>query len=468
MKGGHKFKAFSGQAEDNLIIQNLPAKVSIRLESLTPLLEVGDNVVAGQIIAQNDATISSPIHASISGKIRQINDTSIIIDGIDDNKAYQSLSGYAADWGTLSAQQVEELLYKSGVSGLDSDGIPTRFKSSKIAPVEVEDVIVYGVNSEAYNLSLNLLLSGDGLNKFVEGVKIFKKIMPQANFYLALSKENKKLVQKVKELTASLPNVKVCALSPKYPQEMDQIFVSTILRKKIPYGYSPANIGVISLSIQTVLQAAEAVIEGKPLIERIVALSGPCVKEKAHFKVRVGMPIGEILKNRLWQEENPYRVVINSLINGDTGEEVKDLSYPIKKNFSQIIVIPDESRRKLFSFARPGLRSDSFSRSFASFVLPIHKWVDTNLGGEERPCIKCGYCAESCPVGIIPHLLYRQKKKVINETLIRYGAFDCVNCNLCSYVCPCKIPLAKNIKEVKEKLKKKGLKPVVAVNLKGI
>ena len=240
-----------------------------------------------------------------------------------------------------------------------------------------------------------------------------------------------------------------------------------MLGKKFPYGYSAANIGIVVLNIQAVLQVQDAVVEGNPSIERTIALCGPSFKENVHVKVKVGTPLKYVLKDRL--KEGSCRVILNSLL---TGFDLNDFSLPVDRTFSQIIAIPEDTERKLFSFLRLGNKTDSYSRSFLSAIIKMKKTMNTNLRGDERPCIQCGYCMEVCPVGIMPAFIDRYIKVGINETLMNYGIFNCIDCNLCSYVCPSKISLGQNLKNAKTKLIDVGcdqsLCVLPKVNLKGL
>jgi Na(+)-translocating NADH:ubiquinone oxidoreductase A subunit len=462
--GGYRFKGFKGQAQDGLIPLGVPPKAIIPMiqgfgPPLKPTVKIGDKVFAGQIIACDDDELASPIHSSINGRVTEIREidylsgraTAVIIEG-DGSEDYRRIESYPPQWEELSPRKIEELLYKSGVTSLEGEGIPTHFKTSVITPEEVEDIIIHGTDSDIYNPSLELLLEGEKLVNFVEGMKILKRIMPQAKVHLALSKERKRIIKEVGKLTSNLDGFEIYPMVPKYPLDREEILIPILLNKRFPYGGLAANIGVVVLSIQTVLHVFEAVAEGKPLIERIIALCGPSFKENVHVKVRTGTPLEFILKDRL--KDGHHRIVLNSLL---TGFELKDLSLPVDRTFSQIIAIPENREREFLAFLRPGLRRNSYSRSFLSSLLRTGKAVDTNLHGEERPCIQCGYCVEVCPVRIIPTLINRYIRLGIDETLVRYGIFNCIDCNLCSYVCPSKISLAKNLKEAKEKLREMGL-----------
>ncbi|MFA4842518.1 MAG: 4Fe-4S dicluster domain-containing protein [Candidatus Omnitrophota bacterium] len=466
-KGGYRFKNYTGQAAAILQEAKIPSRVTIPLRQgfsteVKPLVGIGDKVFAGQIIGRDDSSISSPVHSSVNGVVEGIKKFNyfkreigmVIIRATDESKEVRRLSGYAAEWWKLSNEQIEELIYLSGISSLDKEGIPTRFKSSIISTSDVKDLIIHGIGSEPYNISLELLLERKNFLHFFDGVKILKRIMPKCKVHLAINAHKRKLVEQLMKLSCELEWLDIYPLEPKFPQGYDEILVPTILGQKFPYGYSAANIGVVVLNIQVVLGVYSAVAEGMPLVERVIALCGPHFKENVHLKVRVGSSLGDIITDRVKQDA-PLRIVLNSLL---TGFQLNDFSLPVNRTFSQIIAIPENKNRKFLAFLRPGAKRDSYTRAFLGNWLPwIHKHPDTNLHGEERPCISCSFCEEVCPVRIIPHLLSKYVTQgIIDETLMNYEIFNCIECGLCSFVCPSKIPLLKHMREGQEKLIMQG------------
>ncbi len=464
--GGYKFTNFEGQPQDTLEELVIPRRVAIPLRQGFGgegdcLVSPGQQVSAGQIISANEHNVSSPVHATVNGVVAEVKRVNyfkrdclmVYIDG-DGTSGYQKVPGWRADWEKLPKEELEKLIYLSGASSLDREGIPTRFHSSVIHPEEVENIIIHGIGSEAFNISSGVLLRGKNTLNLIEGIKILHKIMPRAAVCLALNSRRKKILEEISKLTTGLPWLEIQLLEPKYPQGYDEMLVPTILKKRFPFGYSAANIGVVILNLQAVLSVYEAVVEGKPLLERTIALCGPALKEPLHVKVRIGAALKDIVSQRVREGITP-RFVLNGLL---TGWELKDLTLPVDKAYSQIIAIPENSNRGFLAFLRPGLRSDSYSRAFLAKFLPVAKKAcETNRHGEERPCISCNYCEEACPVSIIPHLLYKYvKQDIIDETLMNLHIFDCIECGLCSYVCPSKIPLARHIKDGQDKLTIQG------------
>lgn len=482
-KGGYRFKNYAGQPAPVLVEADIPKQVVVPLRQgfsseVKATVKAGDKVFAGQIIGRDDESISTPVHSPVNGIVEDIKRMNyfkrdinmVLIRTTNSSRQITRLPGYSSEWWKLSNEKIEELIYLSGASSLDREGIPTRFKSSIVQPADVNHLIIHSVGSEPYNISLDLLLEGKNFLNFFEGIKILKRLMPNSKVHLALNARKPKLIEQFVKLTSQIEWLDIYPLEPKYPQGYDEILVPTILNQKFPYGYSAANIGIVVLNIQAVLSVYNAVAEGLPLIERIIALCGPSMKENIHLKVRTGTLLGDLFYGKL-KGERPPRVVLNSLL---TGVMMNDFSLPVDRTFTQIIAIEENNKREFLSFMRPGLRRDSYTRTFLSKLFPnVKKIANTNQHGEERPCITCNFCEEICPVGIIPHLLSSYVKKgFIDETIMNYGIFNCIECGLCSFVCPSKIPLVKFMKAGHEKLIMQGCDQAQCVlpyfNLKGI
>lgn len=465
--GGYKFRDFKGSLEDRIIDIESPLKVIIPLlqgfgVEVSPVVAIGDRVFAGQIIGCNDELVSSPIHSSVNGIVTDIKKiisdnrliTIVLIDS-DGTDNWQPLEGFNPEWNLLSSDKIQSLLYNSGVTSLDKSGIPTKFKSSVISPDKVADVIVHGINVEPFGVSANFILSDDNLQKFTEGLKIIKKIMPDANFHLAIDKKDISLKNKLIEKLSANDWVDMYTLDAKYPQDSDEVLVPTILDKKYPYGYSAANIGVICLSIQTILHVFEAVTMGKPVIDIIIGLAGTGWKHNAYIKVKIGTPI-ECISKQYLNKDKEYRLVINSIMTSDIRI---DENMSIVKDDKIIIAIEENRNRELLSFVRLGKDRESFSKSFLAHLLPmVKRQSNTNVHGDERPCISCGFCDDVCPVRIIPHLINKHvERDMIDERIVNYGIYKCIGCNLCSFVCPSKIDISGGIKDGQKKLMEEGL-----------
>jgi len=478
---GYEFKNFEGQPEEKLIQLGIPASVTIPLrqgfgQEVAPLVELNQKVVAGQIIGRDDKSVSSPVHSSVSGAVTEIKriehlgrETAAVVIASDGSGGQQTLDGFSADYENLTAEKIGELIYLSGASSCGNAGIPTQFNSSVITPQEVENVIIQGAGGEVYNISLAVLLKDKGLHHFVDGLKILKKLMPDARFHLAVSKSEKKLAHEICHLLPNDAEIDVFTTPAKYPAAREEVLMPLLLGNKFPHGYSAANAGVIVLDIQAVLHVYDAVAEGKSLTERTVALCGPGFDENFHVKACVGTLLQDIIADNVF--DTP-RFVLNSVL---TGETLSVTVSPVDRTFTQIISLTEEDESEFLAFARPGFKKDSYSRTVFSMLFKensklCQKKCGTNIHGELRPCVFCSFCEDVCPAGITPHLLFHHvENDVIDETLLKYKVFNCIECNLCSYVCPSKIPVAQFIKEGKARLLDEGFEPPAPnVVLKGV
>ncbi len=453
---GYNFKGFSFAPEEKLTELTGQEKYVIPLKQgfgkkVPFILNIGDTVSAGQILGINDNTISNPVHSPVDGIVEsQITDengevNSVIIKSSGSSK-WKPLPSCNSDWSSIPKKILEELIYKSGAGALDLDGIPTAYKSSSILPENVKHIIVNGNDSGVYNFSNNILLNGDGCFFFLEGLKILNKIMPDASVHVALNKDEKKLNKKIIEDVSKIDWIKTYKLNSRYPQGKQEILISSILNMRYPYKTSSTGIGAIVLSLQTILHIYEAVCLGKPVLERIVALCGSGFKENIYLKVKIGTTIGDILKSYS-SSDLKQRLIRNNLLNGNV---ILKNDTPVDRTFNKLIAIPEETSRQFVAFARPGLRKDSFSNTFLSV---LKKDCNTNMRGEQRPCVFCNYCDSVCPVNILPFLISKYiERDLIDESIINLKIFDCVDCNLCTYVCPSKIPIAENIKKGKQKI----------------
>jgi Na(+)-translocating NADH:ubiquinone oxidoreductase A subunit len=427
-----------------------------------PVVSPGDTVQAGQIIGRDDNTVSAPIHASISGTVagiesHDINGEKIKVVRIEAGEGSSDAdllpaAGAVQEWESLPTAKIEDLLYLTGTAGLDIAGIPTRFNSSPVKPAEVSEIIVAHSESDLFQPSLLVLLAGERLESFSQGIRILRKLFEKIPIHIVLNGERKSLLKDIGKKLDGISSVEIVAAPPKYPQDAEQILMQSVLGEKCPAGKPAILSGVLILSVPTILSVCRSVMEGTPAVKRTIALGGEGFTENVHVEVPVGAAVEEVVRGRLRQGEN--RVVMNSL---NTGVKIEDLSSPVLWHTTSLIALPEVVEEGLMPFAMPGFFKDSFSITFPSRFMPVKKKLNTNIHGEERACLQCGYCIEACPVGIYPNLLHRYaERNIIEDSLVTFGIFECIDCNLCTYVCTSKLPLAENIREGKAKLREEG------------
>jgi electron transport complex protein RnfC len=457
--GGYCFKRFKGQPDAELVELPVSQKVSVSLQQgevvLAPAVATGDSVKAGDVIGKNDEQVGSSVCAPITGVIESIDEQSgrIAIKG-DGSSEWTKLDGCGKDFASMSVDQIEDLLYRSGVTSQGRDGIPTRHKTSVITPDQVDDLIINGVDDDVYSISPSALLTGDGVANFSDGVKILKKLMPNARVHVAFTSKQKELAKQIEEVTSSIEGVTVYMLKAMYPQGHDEVLINTLTDGVFPHGRTSANVGAVVVDLQAVLHARDAVVEGKPVIDRVIALCGQGLNDAKHVRVRIGTPISEVLKG-LQKADVEVRLVANSVM---TGAVLDPETASVDASLSALIALPEGRDWVFMAFVRPGFSEDAYSRTLVSNILPTKKNANANLKGEERPCVQCGYCQEACPMGIIPHLLFKYSSRdIIEEELLDLRIFDCIDCQLCSYVCPSKIDVGRHIGEGKKKMLEEGI-----------
>ena len=454
-KGGFEFKRFQGNPLSAVESIGLPETVMYPLKDTNGINEAlvskGDVVKAGQLLWQNDEITGSPVIATINGTVESIkplawNGSKIPVITIksDGTETWTPVKGVTEDLSTLDAAGIEETLYFAGLTSLGSDGIPTRFNTSSIKAVDVKHLIIKHCEADVYNSDLSALLGESRLSDFNDGLSILKKVMPNASCKMAINRKNNKWI---KIFSESLFDEMVL-VKPKYPQGMDEILTETITGIKIPSDCTPANASAIILDVQTVLHVFDAVKNGKPLIEKIITVAGPGFTNRSHLNVRIGTSFEQIAEGRTAENENRY--ILNSAM---TGAAVADMKMPLEAVCSILIALKEERVGEVMLWVKPGLRKHSIMNTMANSIFPVEKINNTNANGEERACLSCGNCYNVCPAGLYPTQLFKYvERDRVDETVMRYGIFKCIDCNLCTYVCTAKIPLADFIKEGKAKL----------------
>jgi Na+-translocating ferredoxin:NAD+ oxidoreductase subunit C len=457
-KGGYKFRKLIGTPRAYLRDISIPNQVVILMqqgfgEEVPTIVKIGDIVKAGQILGINDNSCSSPIHATVNGKVKDIitinrweRDVSALVIESDGTSDWVKLENSSSDLDKIDSEQINKILYLSGVSSLGKHGFPTKYNTSKLQPDIVENLLINAINNEPYNLKNNVFLSGN-IEKFLTGIDILKRSLnSKIGVHLCIDVTDSEIMDQVKK-TSRFDWLQIHPLKPKYPQDNEVILTQTILGKKIPNGGSITNLKTVIMDIQDVMHAYEAVIEGKPVIDRTIAIGGS-ISEVGFVKVRVGTQLKHIFQSQL----DNKRVIYGGIM---TGKKCDDLSVPIDRTARSISILEENQNREFLSFLRSGINRSSYSNAFLSSFLPVtERKIDTNLNGELRPCIYCNYCESVCPVDLMPYLISKYITHDMIEEAEKYYPLSCIDCGLCTFVCPSKIPLMKHIQDAKTIIRK--------------
>lgn len=417
---------------DNVIIpiqQNIGAPCKF-------LVKRGDEVKTGQKIADTESYISAPIHSPVSGKvvknIKVINPaTSIFGDAIliasDGEDCWVDL-GKLSDAdnagelpkipGIIDSLSSKEILSKTregGVVGLGGAAFPTHVKLSPPPGVNIDTVILNGCECEPYITSDHRVLLEYG-KKVLLGLYIIKKVLSPEKVYIAIENNKEDAIEYIEKLTSEMgfeDIFKVVSLPSRYPMGAEKTLIKTILGRSVPIGGLPLDIGVVVNNVSTSLAIYEAVIEGKPLIERVITITGN-FKNPNNLMVRMGTPIIDLINYC-----GGVRGEANELIIGGPmmGISVVDINFPITKGINCILV----------------------KKSKPTF---------------EQNCIRCSRCVSICPMGLMPLMFVEFVKNGMHDACKDYYIENCIECGSCAYICPANIPIVGYIKTGKISLTK--------------
>ncbi|MBF1337107.1 MAG: RnfABCDGE type electron transport complex subunit C, partial [Leptotrichia sp.] len=282
----------------------------------------------------------------------------------------------------------------------------------------IDTFIVNGAECEPY-LTADYTIMSNYVEELLGGIKIAEKLLRPREVVIGIEEENIDIAEHIEVIIkqSRLFNVKVQVLPTAYPQGSELQLIRSVTGKEIKKGEIPGNHGIIVSNVGTVKSMYDAFTEGKPLVERVVTVSGEKVKTKGNYLLKVGTPLSHIIE-QLNPEDNAKIVFGGPMM----GEEVTETSTPVVKGTSGILFLSKDI--------------DSVKR---------------------ENCISCGYCVDVCPMGLMPMKFAESYRKEQYEKLVTvYHLDNCIECGACEYVCPSRVPLIKSIKEGKEKLRETG------------
>lgn len=452
-KGGHRFGRFQGRPKPGIKELPLPKKVLIPLRQRGFVrgdhqqhwaeprctVKVGDLVKTGQVIARDDEGLCSPVHASVSGKVLAVEQRDYPFGGQSQTVVIQSdgadtwvdLDSHAAeDYTQLDPEELGRILYETGVADYGLAGFPTAFHSSPSDPGSVKYLVINAVDTEPY-VEGNDALLGEEFDKFVTGVTLLRSALGGALVHVGIGYNRAGLIE---ELQERIPQewCFVHPLLPKYPQSENDVLVRTLLELNVPSGGWAGDVGAVVCDPQQAVAAYEAVIEGKPVVERVVTVAGSAIQGPANVRVRIGAPLSGLV--RLKQAGT---TVLGGVMRGVAVDDLQRVS--VLRNTEAIVSLKQPSKA-LNMMSELGLRRDSQTNVYLNFP-GLARIADVGLHGLERACVHCGYCFDVCPQNLAPITIadFARTEKLEDAQELDMNA--CIECGLCTYVCPSKIPV---------------------------
>jgi electron transport complex protein RnfC len=414
-------------------ISNLPVPPIVILPVLQhigtpakPLVKKGDKVKTGQLIAYGEGFISANIHSSVTGTVSRV-------DKLTDSSGYKrtaiEIETASDEWMdeidinpglitdiSLSAPEIMVRIWDKGIVGMGGATFPTHVKMAFPRGKKAEYLIINGAECEPYVTADHMLMLEKG-EEILIGISIVKNVIGIEEAIVGIENNKSDGIENLRKISAKYPDITIQGLKVKYPQGSEKHLIKSITGRAVPSGGLPIDVGVVVFNIGTMFAVYEAVQKNKPLIERIVTVTGKSLKNPSNFRVRIGTPVSELIKAAGGLPDNASKIVAGGPM---MGKALNTWDVPVTKGMSGLLVLDDtESKRK-----------------------PVQN------------CIRCTRCVTVCPMRIEPYLIMSMVEKEKCEFLDDCHINDCMECGSCSYICPANRPLLDYIRLGKAKLKK--------------
>lgn len=395
-----------------------------------PVVEIGERVLVGQLIAKENGFVSAPIYSSVSGTVKAIGPRRVITGDhvnaivIENDHQYEEVEFTPnPDYMNLSREEKIALVKKAGVVGMGGAGFPTFIKLSPKEPEKIDYVIANCAECEPYLTSDYRIMIEDA-EKLVEGLRIELSLFENARGILAVEDNKPDCIKILKDLTVADDKISVISLKTKYPQGSERQLIYAATKRAINCDMLPADAGCIVNNVDTICSIYQAVAEGKPLMKRIVTVTGDCIKNPMNFRVPIGTNYHELIDEAGGFIKEPEKIVSGGPM---MGFAIFDLDVPATKSSSALLC----------------LSHDEVSHAV------------------ETACINCGRCVEVCPGRVIPSKLADFAQNGDKEQFQKYNGMECCECGCCSFICPAKRQLTQSIKSMRKEIladRRKGAK----------
>lgn len=384
-----------------------------------PVVKKGDHVLTGQKIADAAGFVSAPIYATVSGTVKAIEPRRVTVGDnvnaivIENDGKYEEVDyGECKPLEELTKEEIVKKVQEAGVVGMGGAGFPTHVKLSPGEPDKIEYVIANCAECEPY-LTSDYRRMIEEPQKVIDGLKCVLALFDNAKGIMAVEDNKPDCVQILKELTKDEPRIIVKALKTKYPQGAERQLIYAATGRAINSDMLPADAGCIVDNVDTLVAINSAVRENKPLMYRIVTVTGDAIADPRNFRVRIGTNYHELIDEAGGFKENPEKIV-----NGGPmmGFAIFDLDVPTTKTASALLCL-------------------------------THDQVSEK---DEGPCINCGRCVDACPGRVIPSRLADFAARGDKESFQKWNGMECCECGCCSFVCPAKRQLTQQIKSMRK------------------
>ncbi len=408
-----KFKLSSDSA---MKYANLPDMAYISLcqhrgKPAIPVVQKGDKVKVGTLIAKADGDFSANIHSSVSGEVIKIENmlneygypqpmiaVKVIGDEWDESI---DCSDTVITEITKDKSEILSAIQNAGIIGLSGSGFPTSLKLNVPENKHIDTIIINGIECEPYFTTDDRVMQ-EKAEQVVIGARILNKIFGIQHAVIAIDENKPKAIKILQKITSGYVGVNVVVCKTKYPQGSEKQLIKAVTNREVPPGCLPADVGCLVQNVGTVFAIYEAVQKNKPLIECIVVVSGGMVKKPTNIIVRIGTPFSFILQQEKIDYTSAEKIIIGGPLMGKSGV---CLDAPVSKTSSGILLMGKNSLVQ-----------------------------ETN-----EECIRCGRCVSVCPMGLQPYLITSAVKDDNLAKIKNLNILSCLECGCCTYECPAKI-----------------------------
>lgn len=394
----------------------------------TPVVKAGDAVLVGIKIADATSFVSSPIHSSVSGIVKSVENRRMP-DGrlsecvvIENDHNYTAAENYGKenDLDALSVDEIKKIISDSGIVGLGGAGFPTGVKIAPKNSEYIDYVIINGAECEPY-LTSDYRVMIEKTENVIAGLSIALRLFPNAEGVIAIEDNKPDAISVMQEKTQKYPRISVQSLKTKYPQGAERRLIASVTGRKINSHLLPADAGVVVLNASTACSIYDAVFKNIPLVRRIITVTGDGVNAPCNLDVAIGDNVADIIEKCGGIKDNTKKLISGGPM---MGKAVHSLDIPVTKTFSSVLALLNDDVENM----------------------------------KISPCIRCGRCVNVCPETLVPQMLAQASKNNDFESFEKLGGMECIECGSCSYVCPAKRPLTQSFKLAKAAIKANKVK----------
>ncbi len=381
-----------------------------------PTVSVGERVLKGQTIARVSEYIGAPIHAPTSGTILSIDEQPVPhpsglsapcirlqVDGEDEWGELPEPLPYFDD---LDPSLLRERIRWAGIVGLGGAAFPTSVKVNHGPDRPIQTLVINGAECEPY-ITCDDLLMRNQADRIVEGIKILLYVVDAEECLIGIEDNKPQAIAAMRQavLESGLKDVQVVQVPTRYPMGGEKQLIKVLTGKEVPSHGIPSEVGVLCVNVATTAAVTDAIMAARPLLNRLVTITGEGISEAGNLEVAFGTPMSKLISHAQGFTDKAYKLILGGPMMGFT---LGNDDVPVTKGTNCLLVASKE---------------------------------EAPDPDKALPCIRCGKCVDACPAQLLPQQLYWYARAKDFDKTQEYNLFDCIECGCCSWVCPSHIPL---------------------------